>query len=539
MAQPEAAEQPKVIIAGGGPVGITLALEVATHGVRSLILERRALGEKWQARSNLTNVRSMELFRRWGIADRLRENDPVSDDVLRSVTWATGLTGHLVVDFERVFDFPEPLPFASETPEWAPNAGIEKTLQDVAEENPLIDVSYKTEYTGFEQDDDGVTVTYTDTDGEHRVRAPYLIGADGSRSLVRQQLGVRLEGQADLVQSSIWLIEAPGLKDRSTVGKSSFYFFINEHRDAAFLIMQDDHDRYMLGIVPASDDADPDDWEDTKKVLFRNLGFEIPVENLGGGRVRIHSLMAPRFDHGRVLLAGDAAHLISPMGGFGMNIGVGDSMDLGWKLGAIINGWGGPKLLESYGLERANAERWIQDECIHNTGLLAPQLVEDGISDDGPEGDAVRERVGARVLEVKSKEFNSIGAQLGYRYDESPIIVDDGSPRPPTSMGHYEPSARPGARAPHVWLADGSSLYDHFGTGFTLLKLDPDSDTSPIEAAAAGRGVPLEVFEPEADGLADLYEARLALIRPDHHVAWRGDGPPSDPEAIIDRVRGA
>lgn len=539
MGQVEVADQAPVVIVGGGPVGITLALELALHGLRSVVLERRALGEKWQARSNLTNVRSMELFRRWGIADRLRENDPVSDDVARSVTWVTGLTGHLVVDFERVFDFPEPIPFASETPEWAPNAGIEKTLQDVAEENPLIEVHYKTEFTGLDQDETGVSVAYTDSDGEHSLRASYLVGADGSRSLVRQQLGVRLEGEADLVQSSIWLIEAPGLKDRSTVGKSSFYFFINEHRDAAFLIMQDDHDRYMLGIVPASEDMDPDNWEDAKKVLFRNLGFEMPVENLGGGRVRIHSLMAPRFDHGRVLLAGDAAHLISPMGGFGMNIGVGDAADLGWKLGAVARGWGGPRLLESYGLERAYAERWIQDECIHNTGLLAPQLVEDGISAEGTDGEEVRKRVGARVLEVKSKEFNSIGAQLGYRYDESPIVVDDGSPRPPMSMGEYVPCARPGARAPHIWLDDGSSLFDHFGTGFTLLKLRSDVDSSALEAAAHARGVPLEVFTLEAREVLDLYEAKLALIRPDHHVAWRGDAAPEDPETLIDQVRGA
>jgi len=526
-----------VAIVGGGPVGITLALEIALHGIRSIIVERRAPGESWQARTNLTNTRSMELFRRWGIADALRENDPVSDDVPRSCTWVTALNGHVVHDFKRIFDF-DRMPIASETPEWAPNAGIERTVAAAAAANPLVDLRYESVYTGFEQDDDGVTVAYTDAAGE-RLRCSYLVGADGSRSAVRGDLGVRMEGEADIVTASIWLIEAPGLMERAEVGPSSFYFFINEHRDSLLLAPQDDEDRYTLGIVPASADMDPDSWEDAKEILFRNIGFELPVRKLSGGRVRIHSLIAPRFDHGRVLLAGDAAHLISPMGGFGMNIGISDSADLGWKLAAVLNGWGGPRLLASYGEERAQADLWIQAECIDNTGLLAPQLVEDGISAPGPAGDAVRKRVGARVHEAKSREFNSIGAQLGYRYDGSPIVVDDGSPRPPVSMGEYVPCARPGARAPHVWLDDGSSLYDHLGTEFALLRLDPEADTAPLEAAAAAAGMPLEVFEPEPDGLTDLYEAKLALIRPDHHVAWRGGAAPADAAVVIDVVRGA
>jgi len=527
-----------VAVVGGGPVGITLALELALHGLRSVVIERRAEGESWQARTNLTNTRSMELFRRWGIADSLRSNNPINDELPRSVTWVTALNGHLVWDFEGIFAF-ERLPFASETPEWAPNAGIEKTVAAAAAENPLVDLRYESDFTGFEQDDYGVTVRYADRTGaEHEVRCSYLVGADGSRSAVRKQLDVKLQGKADLVHASIWLISAPGLMQRATVPPSTFYFFINEHRDAMMLIPQDEEDHYMFGIVPASEGMDPDSWEDAREILFRNLGFELPVEKLGGGLVRIHSLIAPRFDYGRVLLAGDAAHLISPMGGFGMNIGVSDSLDLGWKLAAVLNGWGGPKLLASYGEERTAADLWIQEECIDNTGKLAPQLVEDGIGLDGAEGDEIRQRVATNIVASKTKEFNSMGAQLGYRYDGSPIVVDDGSVRPPLSMADYTPSANPGARAPHVWLEDGSSLYDGFGVDFTLLKLD-DVDTSALESAAADRGVPLEVLEPDSAELGELYGAKLALIRPDHHVAWRGDSVPDDAGRLIDTVRGA
>lgn len=534
---PRADEYP-VVVAGGGPVGMSTALELAHGGVRSLVLERRRRGESWLARTNLTNIRSMEHFRRWGIADRLRANDPVSDDIPRSVTWVTALNGYVVTDFEKAFDFPAPLPFASERPEWAPNTGIEKTLHAAVAEHPLIDIGFGSEVVGFDQERGEVTVAYSNGTGERRVSARYLVAADGSRSGIRRQLGVRMEGQADLVQACIVLIHAPDLMRGATVGPASFYFFINEHRDSALLIQQDNAGHYMFGLIPASEGFDPEDWEATRTLLFRNIGYEFPVKKVSGGLVRIHSLMAPRFAHGRVLLAGDAAHLISPMGGFGMNIGIGDAADLGWKLAAMINGWGGSRLLDSYGRERAAAERWIQEECIDNTNKLAPQLVEDGISERGPGGEAVRTRVATRIVEAKSKEFASVGAQLGYRYDDSPVIVDDGSSRPPLSMAQYVPCARPGARAPHVWLEDGVSLFDRFGHGFTLLKLD-DVDSERLEDAAGAVGMPLEILRVDHPEVSELYQAKLVLIRPDQHVAWRGEAVPEDVRHVIDTVRGA
>jgi len=527
-----------VVVVGGGPVGMCTALELARNGVRSLVLERRRRGERWLARTNLTNIRSMEHFRRWGVADRLRANDPVSEDIPRSITWVTALNGYVVTDFERAVDFPEPLPFASERPEWAPNAGIEKTLHEAVAEHPLIDVGFGCEVVGFDQDGGEVVVAYTSGGGERHVSAQYLVAADGSRSGIRRQLGVRMQGQADLVHACIVLIHAPDLMRGATVGRASFYFFINEYRDSAMLIQQDNVGHYMFGLIPASEGFDPEDWEATRTLLFRNVGYEFPVTKVSGGLVRIHSLMAPRFDHGRILLAGDAAHLISPMGGFGMNIGVGDAADVGWKLAAVIKGWGGTRLLESYSQERAAVERWIQEECIDNTNRSAPQLVEEGISEPGPAGEAVRSRVAKRIIEAKTKEFASIGAQLGYRYDDSPVIVDDGSPRPPLSMAHYEPCARPGARAPHVWLRDGVSLFDRFGAGFTLLKLG-DVDTGRFESAAAAVGMPLKLLRLDHPGVSELYEKKLVLVRPDQHVAWRGDAVPENVARIIDIVRGA
>ncbi|MDX6740042.1 FAD-dependent monooxygenase [Actinocorallia sp. A-T 12471] len=534
------APQHDVVIAGGGPIGLGLALELARHGVRPVVLEQRPYGTLHPARTNLTNLRSMEHLRRWGIADALRANDPIGPERARSVTWLTTLNGHIVADLAGAFAFADPLPFTSDRAEFAPNAGIERTFQDAAVKHPGIDVRFSSALESFTQDDDGVTFTYTDPSGAARTeRAKYLVGADGSRSAVRQALGVRMTGHPDLVEASIWYIHAPEIAARATVGSSSFYHFINEHGDPALLIAQDDEGRYMFCVLPGVEGVDADDWDAYREILFRNVGFEFPVEKINGGRVRVHSLIAPHFDHGRVFLAGDAAHLISPMGGFGMNIGVGDSADLGWKLAAVLRGWGGPRLLESYGIERSTAITWIQQECIDNTAMLAPQFLEPGISADGPEGEAVRARVGARIMDVKSKEYASIGAQLGYRYDGSPIVVPDGTTPPPLSMGPYTPTAFPGARAPHVWLDDETSLYDAFGPGFTLLVLGDGVETAGFEAAARERGVPLTVLDVTAHGLSGLYEANAALIRPDQHVAWRGTAAPADAGAVLDIARGA
>lgn len=527
-----------VIIAGGGPVGLSLALELARHGVCPLVLEQRERGDYHPARTNLTNARSMEHFRRWGIADRLRRNDPVGDDFARSCTWVTALNGHVVVDFEDIFGFEAPMPIVSECPEWTPNVGIETTLQDAAAEHPDVDVLFGATVTDFTDIGDTVRVTYTNGSGRHDIHSEYLVGADGSRSIIRSSLGIRMTGHADLAMGSVWYIHAPGLKQRIEVGLSSFYFFINEYRDSAMLLAQDDDDRYMFALLPVTEGVDPDDWETARKLFYRNIGFEIEVEAISGGQVRVHSLLAPQFRRGRVLLAGDAAHLISPMGGFGMNLGIGDAASLGWQLGAVISGWGGPRLLDSYGIERSQAISWIQQECIDNTAKVAPQFVVNGISDSSPAGEAIRARVADTIVDAKTKEFNSIGAQLGYHYQGSPIVVGDETTAPQVAMGMYTASASPGCRAPHIWLDATTSLYDRFGNGFTLLKL-ADVSTERLTSAAADRKLPLDILYLDNPELRKMYDAKLVLIRPDHHVAWRGDVEPDDVTAVIDTVRGA
>src|ERR1019366_6420559 len=281
--------------------------------------------------------------------------------------------------------------------------------------------------------------------GKQSVRAGYLVIAEGSRSRLRNQgLNVRMEGKPNLARSFLWHLYAPKLSElwqASPLG--SMLFFYNEARNADSLVPQSGTDHWAYFCSPAPDAVDGDDLEGCRALLFKAVGQEFEVEPLNGGTFWTHSMQAPRFDFGRVFLIGDSAHLVSPMGGFGMNIGIGDAADLGWKLAAVIDGWGGRMLLPRYSIERGEAARFILDGCERNQATGARELVRDGIEDDGQLGETVRHQVADDIRTQKSQQFKRMGGQLGYRYSSSPIIVRDETDEPPPSFADYVPSAAP------------------------------------------------------------------------------------------------
>ena len=531
-----------VIISGAGPAGMCIAIDLAQRGIPSIILESRSKNERIAARTNLTNTRSMEHFRRWGMADALRKNVPLGPEVSRDVRFVTRANGYVLANFPGGVEFAERAPFASEVTVWGAQAAIEYTIRERVAALPLIDLRFEATVTEFSQSEDGVIVNYTNAQGEaNQVRGQYFVGADGSRSQVRKQLGIKMLGTANIAYGFSWLFHSPALKKimQESSGLAAMTWFTNEDRSAGVLAPQHSDGHFQLFYAPASEDFDGNSWEAVRARLFADVGVEFDMEPVTGGELWIHSLAAPKYKEGRVFLVGDAAHLVSPFGGFGMNASIGDSADIAWKLAAVIQGWGGEKLLDSYCSERRSVINWIRDLCEESTKHVGPTYVREGMEENSPKGEAIRAELGQAIIEAKSREFVSIGAQLGYVYRNSPVIVFDGQEAPQSGFGNYVSSAAPGARAPHVWLGKDESLYDRFGPGFTLLQVNHSDAADALVQTAERRGIPLKVLSVDHPELPALYEARLALIRPDQHVAWRGNALPEDVDALLAAVTGA
>jgi 2-polyprenyl-6-methoxyphenol hydroxylase-like FAD-dependent oxidoreductase len=527
------------MVAGAGPVGMAAAIDLASRGIRTLVCEPRDQGDYGVAKVNLTNARSMEHFRRWGIADRLRANDPVPSDVIRDLTFSTRANGKIIFNAEGAYEWRERLPIASEVPEWAPFQAIEKTLREKLLELPQVTFLPNSSVLDFVQDDGGVDVTYKGPDGVKSVDVDYILLADGAQSELRKKINLRLGGETLFFNSSLYF-RSPALK--KLFGKtqlSSMTFFVNEDAYGDIIVPQSAEDHWVYLISPTPDGVDPDDWDTVRAMMFRSIGQEFEIFEPKGYYWGSHARMAKTFNFGRAFLIGDAAHLTPPFGGFGMNMGIGDAADLGWKIAAVLDGWGGPQLLETYTLERREVCDFIIQGSAHNNKVWGKALVQPHMEEDSERGEKVRAEVRDFIIREKTRQFRSLGAQLGYRYTMSPIIVGDGTEAPPLDYGGYTPSAVPGCRAPHLWLGDGSSLYDHFGANFCLLKLDPSVDTAPIEQAAERLAMPIKVYELNNTEARSLYERKLVLIRPDQHVAWRGDVLPSDSDWLLDAVRGA
>jgi hypothetical protein len=322
-------------------------------------------------------------------------------------------------------------------------------------------------------------------------------------------------------------------------GKAYRHIFVGPEGTWATIVAINGRENWRLSIIGNAEKKQHTEAE-IRAVIRRAAGFDFEYEILSVLPWVRRALVANDFGKGRVWIAGDAAHLTSPTGGFGMNMGIQDSVDLSWKLDACINGWGGAHLLESFTPERRPVSIRNVDEATGNLGRMRSPGENDALLEDSPAGRAVRERLGKEFTEAMTREWHTLGIHLGYRYDGSPIVVPDGTPKPPLEVMVYDQTARPGARAPHVWLKDGRSTLDLYGKGFVLLRLGKNPPmVDSIVAAAEKRCVPLSMVTLDEDAVASAYERKLVLVRPDGFVAWRDDQPPPEPLKVIDRVRGA
>ena len=526
----------QVLIVGAGPVGLTLAIELGRRGVGCTLVERKPAPE-FLPKMERCNARTMEIFRRMGIAARIR---------------SAGLDSHVPMDVYIALAMNEPpllrLPYPSVAEARAQIAAcndgsmprepyqlisqytLEPLLKSVAERLPTVDVRYGHEFLCLSQDAAGAHATVRDLDGRTLdVRAEFIVGCDGGASPVRKQLGIQLRGEGSLLRLHQALYHAPDLFDRLPIGdgpgKGRHYHIADDK--ATFLIMQDSTKHWTLHAVV-------DTPQEMKAQFERTIGIPLSYDMLYAGEWKQNLLLADRYGEGRVFLAGDSVHLVVPTGGLGMNTGVGDAIDLAWKLQATLTGWGGPNLLASYEIERRQVgDRAVDASRYASLGRRTwRSQFRSNIRDGTPEGQATRDNL-ARVANVEQRKTNEmIGAELGYRYVGSPIVWNEPG-GPEHLFREYVPTTWPGARLPHVWLEPERSVHDIVGDGFTLLRLGGShAATTGLEAAMRATGAPFEVLTIEAPRPRDIYGRDLILIRPDLHVVWRGNSPPSDPAQL-------
>ena len=552
-----------MIVVGGGPVGLTLAMDLRSRGVDVVVAEIRGPAEAPEVKCNHVSARSMEIFRRLGVADAVRAAG-LPDDHPHDVAFRTTFTGPEMARItipgraERrrgVVRGPDGSWATPEPPHRVNQMYLEPVLYHHAVASG-VRVLNRCRVDDLGPDDQGVTATAERLDSGRplRLRGSFLVGCDGGRSAVRHRIGVSFEGDELLTRNQSSLIRAPDLLARAGHVPAWGTIALNQRRSGTIYAI-DGTSTFLVHNYLRPDETDFDAVDrdrSIRTILGVDDGFRyelISRQDWFGRR-----LIAQRFRQGRVFLCGDAAHIWVPYGGYGMNAGIADAAGLAWLLAAHVAGWAPEAALDAYDVERRPITDQVSRHAMsHARAQIANRAaVPDGLEDDGPEGAAVRDAYGALLVELNTEQYCCAGLNFGSYLQGSPLVVGDGEEPPGYTMGTATPSTVPGCRLPHIWLADGSSLYDRLGLWYTLLHRDPehagpiggtsegdDGGPAGLRATAAAQGLPLAELsvagQPPIPGMAHRY----LLVRPDQHVAWRGDRLPADPASLVATLRGA
>jgi 2-polyprenyl-6-methoxyphenol hydroxylase-like FAD-dependent oxidoreductase len=524
----------EVLIVGGGPVGLSLALELRYQNINCIVIEQSD-GSVNDPKVSTIGARSMELCRRWGIARSIRAVGFPSHHT-QDIAWVTTVGGHEIfrVAFPASEARSQPI-YTPEPDQVCPQNRFTPIFLEALQQDSTEPLYLNYQFNGFEQTDTHLTaqVTNLKTGQPQTIQAQYLVACDGARSRVRQACNVQSQKYHETSVFQSIVFHAPQLADQLGDRNAMVFYLVNPMLQEPLRAV-DGKGQYRLILKPHSD-GQP---RDPQAAMRAAIAIDTPIEILSNVPWRLSHQVIEQYRQGRIFFAGDAAHTLSPSGGFGMNTGIGDALDLGWKLAATLKGWAGEQLLDTYETERRPIAVRNLEAANANLQRTQTRVIPPAILSDSPEGEQIRhqmalgmERSGVR------REFDAPGVHLGFRY-ESPVIVPEAD-SPTDNPDEWTQTSYPGCRAPHAWIAPEKSTLDLFGHGFVLLSFQPDPNGDRFKSACQKQEVPLTVHHFDCAELARLYERSQVLVRPDGHVAWRGERLPTHPETLIDQIRGA
>ncbi|GAA5161234.1 FAD-dependent oxidoreductase [Pseudonocardia eucalypti] len=526
----------EVVIVGAGVAGLAMALELRSRKIDFVLLDQG--DERGAPDPGVVGPRAMELLRRWGVAGAIRGAGWPGDHPL-DCAWVTRVGGHELYRLTRyTMDTRPPFRHTPEPPAICPRHWLEPLLRDELGSHPDGPVRPRSRLEGFEPDGDGVTVTVSDAAAGPglRVRARYLVDCDGTDARVRENCGIAAPTRYKAQRFRDILFRAPRLRERLGERHAALFYLMASPAARYPLVAVDGAGLYRLSIHAAERVARQ---TDAATVIGELLAEPTPVRIVADSEWWLAPRVAERFGHERVFLVGDAAHALAPAGGFGQDLGICDAANLGWKLAAALHGWAGPGLLASYTAERRPTALVALTEAQRNLHRAQARTIPEELNDDTPDGERARRAMRAGlVVDGAAHEFDAPRIHLGFRYPDSPVVVADPSAPPD---GAPRPNSRPGSRAPHAWVRPGMSTLDLFGDSFVLLRTTSThaaTDPEPWTRAFTARRVPLRVLDHTEPEVAAAYERPLVLVRPDGHVAWRGNRPAEDLGRLADTVRG-
>lgn len=537
-----------IIVAGAGPVGTCLAIDAAMRGVPVIVIEMRDAGDPPDAKCNTVAARTMETFRRFGVAGDVRAAG-LPDDYPTDTVYAASLAGPEITRIRMPSRNERSQPGFADSAWLSPESMVrvsqlylEPVLRKKLLAMPNVRFMPRTELLSYEQDASGVSVhVRSDDNGEQTLRAEYLVGCDGGRSPVRKQMGVKLAGDAEIARTRTALIRSSAVKSLFGNRRLAWMSWIISDRVRGNVVAINGEDLWLVHRSLPRGEKDFDRLDADQSIrdalgVGRDFPFEIIKNEDWIGR----RLVAEQFRDKRVFIAGDAAHLWVPFAGYGMNAGIADAVNLSWLLSSVIKGWAAPTIIDAYEAERLpitdQVSRYAMSKMEENIAAVGRGAPPKALRSRGPVGWLMRRVLGRKLFDINLPQMSPEGLNYGYYYMNSPIICADGETPPDYDMGSLTPSTAPGCRLPHFYHQD-SSILDLLGPDYTLLKFKPSVDTGSLEAAAQKLGVPLKVLEVERPPLAAFRHA-LILVRSDQHVVWRSDDLPYDPQDLFRKLRG-